>query len=132
MMKAKKTKGELAHELATELRLLRSMVRDVGEGVILRKEGEVEALLGYLAGVPAARLKEFAPHWLREVRDLKVKPAKGRVKDLKKIDSLLEEMLDSVLELQQAEDTPHPRKKSPSRPKGRAGDQQKQTEEPLP
>jgi hypothetical protein len=94
MVKAgkKKDKGngrDIAGELEFELKLLRSQVRDVGENVILRREGEIETLIGYLAQLKPSRLKADAPLWLRELRQLKLKPHKGRLKDLKEIDQLL-------------------------------------------
>lgn len=90
---------EARTELVSELKYLRSLVRDVGEGYILRKEGEIETLLGYLESLPPRAVRLASRGWLRELRNLPVKPEKGRLKDLKRIDTLLEEFLDSVIDL---------------------------------
>jgi hypothetical protein len=78
-----------AEEVTAELQQLRPLVREVGEQFLLRCEGEVETLLSLLPTVPPAKLKRMGPQWLKEIRGLKVKPKKGRLKDLKGIDRLL-------------------------------------------
>lgn len=103
---------ELRQTLFEELRTLRQTVREVGEGFILRKEGEIEALLSYLLEMPPAQVEKFGRSWLRESRDLSIKPTKGRIKDLRRLDALLEDLLSRVIEV----DTPA-QKKVPARPK---------------
>lgn len=115
MTAKKKNHSDLTEELVTELKYMRSTVREAGEGFILRKECEIETLLSCLTGVPPAQLHDAAAPWLREVRNLKVKPAKGRLKDLKKIDSLLEDLRESVIDLQHISDVP-PANKARCRP----------------
>ena len=128
MIAKKKNSKEVAEALQAELKFLRGMVREVGEGFILRKEGEIETLLGYLAVTPTTNLTGFAPQWLRDVRDMKVKPAKGRLKDLKRLDSLLEELLDCVIDLQEAAS---PARKDGKRARPRAAGVGKPAKEPL-
>jgi hypothetical protein len=89
---------ELQRELMAELKALRQSVREAAEGFILRKEGEIETLLDYLLKMPHGRLKGVARPWLREAHDMKLKPAKGRMKDLKKIDTLLHDLLTAIVE----------------------------------
>jgi hypothetical protein len=101
----KKTKSrlkseEVREELVRELKHLRVTVREVGENFILRREGEIETIIGLLATIPAAPLKTEASGWLHEIRELKLKPAKGRFKDLKEIDALIEELADHVMTAQ--------------------------------
>ena len=96
----------LQHELATELKSLRASVRETAEGFILCKEGEIEALLDYLLKMSPERLKAVARPWLRETRNLKLKPAKGRIRDLKKIDNLVHDLLNSVIESDDLEQKP--------------------------
>lgn len=104
---------ELQQELTTELKALRGTVREVAEGFILRKQGEIETLLDYLLKMPPARLKAVAGPWLRESRDLKFKPGKGRLKDLKKIDTVLHDLLGYVIEADaEAQKTNVPGKKA--------------------
>jgi len=107
-MKKESRHTVLQHELTTELKSLRQSVRDSAEGFILCKEGEIEALLDYLLKMSPGRLKDIARPWLRETRNLKLKPDKGRIKDLKKIDSLLHDLQSSVLEADNLEQKPKP------------------------
>lgn len=105
VMEKKKTKGPLSseavrEELVRELKHLRAAVREVGENFILRREGEIETIIGLLATITAAPLKKEAPGWLHEIRELKLKPAKGRLKDLKGLDVLIEELADQVITAQ--------------------------------
>ena len=91
---------ETAEKLINELKYLRSVVRDVGEGFIIRKEGEIEALLNSLDALPPRTVHQVSKSWLKELRNLPIKPAKGRLKDLKRIDSLLEDLLETVEDVQ--------------------------------
>jgi hypothetical protein len=90
---------ELRQTLFEELRTLRQTVREAGEGFILRKEGEIEALLSYLQEMRPAQVEKFGKSWLRESRDLSIKPTKGRIKDLRRLDALLEDLLSRVIEV---------------------------------
>ncbi len=101
----KKAKGPLTgqavrEELVSELKHLRATVREVGENFILRREGEIETIIGLLATIPAAPLKKEGPDWLHEIREAKLKPAKGRLKDLKELDALIEDIADRVMTAQ--------------------------------
>jgi hypothetical protein len=96
---------ELQQELVAELKALRLAVRETAEGFILRKEGEIETLLDHLLRMPPGRLKEIARPWLREAKELKLKPLKGRMKDLKHIDALLHDLRSSVIEADEARDS---------------------------
>ena len=91
---------EVREELVRELKHLRGAVREAGENFILRREGEIETIIGHLATIPATPLKADAPEWLHEIRELKLKPAKGRLKDLKEIDALIGNLADHVINLQ--------------------------------
>lgn len=97
---------ELQHKLVAELRSLRAQVREVAEGFSLRKEGEIEALIDYILKMSPGRLKAIARPCMLETRGLKLKPAKGRIKDLKKIDSLLHDLLNHVIEADDKEKKP--------------------------
>lgn len=102
-MKTTKSKhncsDELRQTLFEELRSLRQTVREVGESFILRKEGEIEALLNHLLEMRPAQVGKFGRSWLRESRDLSLKPTKGRIKDLRRIDALLKDLLIHVIEV---------------------------------
>ncbi len=89
--------GSAHDELVRELKHLREVVRDTGESFILRREGEIETILSHLDALPSGVIKGEAPAWLREIHSLKTKPAKGRLKDLKEIDRLIEELAEQVV-----------------------------------
>lgn len=93
---------ELRQTLFDELRSFRQTVREAGESFILRKEGEIEALLNYLLEMRPAQVEKFGRSWLRESRELSIKPTKGRIKDLRRINAFLEDLLSHASEV----DTP--------------------------
>ncbi len=72
---------ELQAELTRELKHLRAVVREVGEACILRREGEVEALIDNLSGIPSGKLRAVANNLLHDLHSLRLKPEKGRLKD---------------------------------------------------
>ncbi len=105
---------DLQAELTMELRQLRRLVREAGESFILRREGEIETLIEQLETLPAGKIKGTAPEWLRALRHLKVKPAKGRLRDVKDIDHLIGALMDGLNDAQE-------KVKAPARPKAKAG-----------
>jgi hypothetical protein len=93
--KERPAKNALGIELAQELRKLRPILKDIGTAVMVRLDGE---LAGLALALDGEALHE-GPHlpdpfalaaMLGEVRKVKVKPRKGRVKDLGRIESLLD------------------------------------------
>jgi hypothetical protein len=84
-------------DIEHELRHLRALVREVGEHFILRHEGAIETIISNLESVPQGKLKAGMPGWLQNIRSLRLKPAKGRLKDLKGIVSLIEELTEQVI-----------------------------------
>ena len=105
MVKPGKTKkparnGELQDELTRELKHLRAVVREVGENFILRREGEVEAVIANLSGVPPCKLRAVANELLRNLHNLKLKPEKGRLKYLKELDQLIGALAGQVMTAQ--------------------------------
>jgi hypothetical protein len=101
----------LQHELVNELKMLRAAVRETAEGFILCKEGEIETLLDYLLKMPPGKLKNVVQPWMQKTRALKLKPAKGRIKDLKKINNLLTDLFNSAIEADDQEQKPKAAKK---------------------
>lgn len=93
--------AQLQEELIAELKALRTAVRDVTEAYLLAKEGEIEALLDYLLKLSPGRQRKLSRFWLRDIRALSPKPGKGRLKDMKRIDRLLQELLDHLIEVDQ-------------------------------
>lgn len=99
--------GELQDELIRELKHLRVVAREVGENFILRREGEVEAVIANLAGVPPTKLRAVANELIRSIHNLKLKPEKGRLKDLKELDQLIGALAERVMTAQDCGKTPH-------------------------
>ena len=92
--------GELQDELIRELKHLRVVAREVGENFILRREGEVEAVIANLAGVPPTKLRAVANDLIRSLHNLKLKPEKGRLKDLKELDQLIGALVERIMTAQ--------------------------------
>lgn len=87
-------------ELKCELKLLRTLVREVGEYFILRCEGEIETVLSHIESMPRRAVCRELPQMLKELHRLDLKPRKGRFKDLKEIHRLLGELMEGLAELQ--------------------------------
>lgn len=115
---------DLREELTAELKHLRGAVRDVGEGFILRREGEIETLVACLSALPAGKLRAKAPEWLRLLSHLKLKPHKGRLKDLKEIDRMIELLMDGLMELHEGGKTKRAKDAAIARRKSLQDDQE--------
>lgn len=94
--KAKVKRGELGRQVAGELHKLRPQLKEITSGLFDRLDGQLAGLALFLEGeampeevavLPSTRLMAAM---LAQIRALKVKPHKGRVKDLARIEALLE------------------------------------------
>jgi hypothetical protein len=100
-------KGELASKSASDLQhpsvaealaVLRKTFRDLSAAYAAQVEGEITALLELVKGDAESKKKLPAgrAHDLRDMlsllRNLEIKPAKGRRRDLKKVESTIEEL----------------------------------------
>lgn len=92
-----KVPDEQLHHLIAELKYLRGLVHDIGENLIIRKEGEIESLIAHLQTLPGSTLRQIGKGWLCTARALNVKPAKGRLKDLHRLDELLTSLCDAII-----------------------------------
>jgi len=92
--------SEAREELVREFKHLRVLVREIGENFILRQEGEIETAISNLEGLQSGKLRTMAPTLVEELRKLKVKPAKGRFKDLKELNRLIDELTSRVISAQ--------------------------------
>jgi len=72
--------------LVLELRRLRAMFTEIAERYVANAEGEIAAVIEDVEGksLPDARIEKM----LAVVRDLSVKPRKGRRKDLARIETI--------------------------------------------
>jgi hypothetical protein len=91
----KVSQAELGKLTAAELFKLRSLLKEVGSGVVDRLDGEIASLALFLDGENLPGEKPVLPRtgtlraMLACFQTLKVKPKKGRVKDLARIEALL-------------------------------------------
>ena len=92
------SRQELGRQVSEELSKLRPALKDVGTALLDRLDGELAGLARSLDGrgmpgetpvLPQARVLSAM---LATIKALKVKPKKGRVKDLRRIETLLESL----------------------------------------
>jgi len=84
---ARKPSRKVAKDmLVLELRRLRAMFTEIAERYVANSEGEIAAVIEAVEGksLPAARVEKM----LEVVRNLSVKPRKGRRKDLARIEGI--------------------------------------------
>ena len=90
---------KLRRELQTELRYLRTVLREVTENYASAREADLEQIVEAVLedGVSGrdAKLQGMLDH----LRTLKVKPRKGRLKDIARIDKLVAELVGRAEEL---------------------------------
>ena len=91
--------GELERALEIELRHVRALLREVAANYVLRLEADIERVVEAI-GDNEGRKKRDAQAGQAELRDvldrlrtLKVKPGKGRRRDVKRMDKLIGELV---------------------------------------
>lgn len=88
----------LGRQVSLELLKLRPVVREVGTAFLDRLDGDLAGLALSLGGEnlhgesPALPRPPILSAMLANIRAVKVKPRKGRVKDLRRIEALLESL----------------------------------------
>ena len=93
---------ELRQEVARELLKVRSLLKDVGTNCLDRLDGELAGLGLALAGENLPGDFPVLPNpptllaMLADIGALNVKPKKGRVKDVRRIEALLEKLHDQM------------------------------------
>jgi len=96
---AARTPSDFQHAtVAEELAFLRKTIRDLAGAYVGLLEGEITGLVETVKG-DAGGGKKLPPERAHDLRDmlsllqnLEIKPAKGRRRDLKKVENLLEEL----------------------------------------
>jgi hypothetical protein len=92
------TRPELAQQVARELAKLRPVLRNIGTALLDRLDGELAGLERSLNGEGVTGERPVLPHtpvlsaMLADIQTLKLKPKKGRLKDLGRIEVLLESL----------------------------------------
>jgi hypothetical protein len=88
----------LARQVSQELAKLRPILKDIGSALLDRLDGELAVLSLGLAGeavsgdLPDLPRAPILSGMLADIQALKVKPKKGRVKDLGRLEALLESL----------------------------------------
>lgn len=91
-------RGDLGRQASQELLKLRPILKDVGSALLDRLDGELAGLSHALNGrgmpgeTPVLPKASVLSAILADIKALKLKPKKGRVKDLKRIEALLESL----------------------------------------
>jgi len=94
----KPSRQELAQQVSQELVKLRPILKDISSALLDRLDGELAVLSRALAGeggsddLPSLPRASILSGMLGDIHALKVKPKKGRVKDLGRIEVLLESL----------------------------------------
>jgi hypothetical protein len=89
-------------QVSQELLRLRPLLKEVGITVIERLDGEMAAMAQFFDGDPVAGERPILPaaealrEMLGRIRALKVKPKKGRVKDLARFESMLSDISEKM------------------------------------
>ena len=95
---SKSSRQELARQVSQEVAKLRPIVKDVGTALMDRLDGGLAGLVLSLGGEGLHGERPVRPRppilsaMLADIKALKVKPKKGRVKDLARIEELLESL----------------------------------------
>jgi hypothetical protein len=94
----KPSRRDLGRQVSQELLKLRPLFKDVGSALLHRLDGELAGLAHTLNGggisgeAPVLPQTPILVTMLDDIRALKLKPKKGRVKDLRRIETLLESL----------------------------------------
>jgi len=94
----KPSRQELGRQASQELLKLRPILKDVESTLLDRLDGELAGLARSLDGggmpgeTPVLPQAPVLTAMLADIKTLKVKPKKGRVKDLRRIEALLESL----------------------------------------
>ncbi len=104
----------LQDDFIRELKLLRTLLHEVCDNFTLRREGNIETIISCLATVPRKKLRVMLPEWLRDIGTLKLKPQKGRLKDLKEIDRIIAGLQEKIMDTQEKKGQKTRKRKKPA------------------
>ena len=98
----KPSRQDLGRQVSQELRKLWPVFKEVGSALLGRLDGELAGLAHMLNGGGISGETPVLPQgpvliaMLDEIKALKVKPKKGRLKDLRRVETLLESLAGRV------------------------------------
>ena len=94
----KPSRQALSRQASQEMAKLRPILKDIGSALVDRLDGELAGLARSLGGEDLHGERPVLPQppvliaMLADIKALKVKPKKGRVKDLGRLETLLESL----------------------------------------
>jgi hypothetical protein len=94
----KPSRQALSRQASQEMAKLRPILKDIGSALVDRLDGELAVLARSLGGEGLHGERPVLPQppvliaMLADIKALKVKPKKGRVKDLGRLETLLESL----------------------------------------
>ena len=94
----KPSRQALSRQASQEMAKLRPILKDIGNALVDRLDGELAGLARSLGGEDLHGERPVLPQppvliaMLADIKALKVKPKKGRVKDLGRLETLLESL----------------------------------------
>ncbi len=94
--KPKVKKAEMGRQVAAELHKLRPLLKEIAANLTDRLDGQLAGLALFLEGEAMPEEVAILPNsrllaaMLAQIKALRIKPKKGRVKDLARIEALLE------------------------------------------
>jgi hypothetical protein len=94
----KPSRQALGRQASQEMAKLRPILKDIGSALVDRLDGELAGLARSLGGEDLHGERPVLPQppvliaMLADIKALKVKPKKGRVKDLGRLETLLESL----------------------------------------
>lgn len=114
--------------LQVEVRRARSLVKEIAANYVSKLEGRAEDVSAFIEELEIDPKDDF-PRLIKKFRELDLKPHKGRRKDLRQLDDVLESLrvdIETLLEKQdRAKGEPKPESKSDTKSKKSSGGSKK-------
>lgn len=99
------TSSDLRKAIHVEIRRIRSLVKEIASNYVSKVEGQAEDMAKAVEEIQIDARDEFKK-MLKEIRELNVKPNKGRRKDLRRLEDLIDQLgtqIDGIREKQEKE-----------------------------
>ncbi len=88
-------------QVKQEVRRLRSLLKEITQAYLVRREGEIAALVSWMDDLKLSeddakkdeqRLKRILEETSKLLSSLKIKPEKGRLRDIRRLHTLVDEL----------------------------------------
>jgi hypothetical protein len=80
---------KVSSSVQMELRHLRSLLEEITSSYLIKRQAQIESLISSLSENEFVKKEQDIRSIQKNLRSLKVKPEKGRYKDLKKVEDLI-------------------------------------------